>query len=79
MARPITDITVELNVEFISIEEEDIDDWNAGVSFLVQLLREEKKIVEAESERVECDHPDHAICDVVIGVDALVEDGVFQT
>jgi len=53
MARPVTDFIVKLKVEYVPIPKDRIGAWRAGVSLLLQLLRKEREIYEAEVGRAD--------------------------
>jgi len=48
MVRPVNDVVVVLKVEYVLVPEDRIEDWRAGISLLLQLLKEERKVYEAE-------------------------------
>ena len=53
MARPVSNFIVNLDVEFKAISENEIREWNAGLSFLLKLLREERMLCLQEEKEVE--------------------------
>jgi len=53
MVRPVNDVVVVLKVEYVLIPEDRIEDWRAGISLLLQLLKEERKVYETEVGRAD--------------------------
>jgi hypothetical protein len=48
MARPLVDVIVELNIEYVPIPKAEVTAWRAGFSLLLQLLRTERKMYKTE-------------------------------
>lgn len=51
MARPTVDFDVDLKIMFTEISEDEVTAWRAGVSLLLQWLKETKNLLEANDGR----------------------------
>ena len=77
MARPTVDLDVQLQVTFEEISEDEVAGWRAGISLLLQWIREAKYLSE-ESNGLASDDIDSDCGSFALDGHAFVADRVLQ-